>query len=231
MHIVDVMTTNVITAREDTPVREIARLMLKYRISGLPIVDGDRHVVGIVSEGDLMRRAENDTDARYSWWLAPLISRNNRAADFIKAHGSKASDVMTRDIIAVTEGASLREVATILEKNHIKRVPVTRDGRLVGIVSRSNLLQGFSTTTPAEPAPGAPDDRTIRATVLHALADDVGVDTGVINVIVENGVVQLWGLVDTREEANAAQLAAEMAPGVKTVKNNLGQVPGWVWAD
>lgn len=231
MHAVDVMTTHVITAREDTPVHEIASLMLKHRISGLPIVDNDQRVIGIVSEGDLMRRAENVTDARYSWWLATLIPGADRAADYIKAHGSKAGDVMTRDIVTVAEDASLRDVANVLEKNHIKRVPVTRDGRLVGIVSRSNLLQGVATTMPADLAPGAPDDRTIRATLTRTLADDAGIDTGVINVIVENGVVQLWGLVDSMEEAKAAQLAAEATPGVKAVENNLGHVPGWLWAD
>jgi len=231
MQAVDIMTTNVITAQEDTSVKEIAGLMLKHRISALPIVSADQHVVGIVSEGDLMRRAENETEARYPWWLGALRSNAERAVDFIKTHGLTARDVMTRGVITVTEDATLREIANVLEKNQIKRVPVTRDGRLVGIVSRSNLLQGLAVRGIAELGPGGPDDRTIRANLMHTLSAHAGIDSGVINVVVENGVVQLWGLVDSIEEAKAAQIAAETTTGVKAVENYLGHVPGWVWAD
>lgn len=231
MHAIDVMTTNVITAREDTPVQEIAGLMLKHRISALPVVSADQRVIGIVSEGDLMRRAETETEARYAWWLAPLLSKQDRTGNFIKAHALRAGDLMTRNPITVTEDTSLRDIANLLEKKQIKRVPVTRDGKLVGIVSRSNLLQGLASRSAPEIGPSAADDRTIRATLTRTLSEQTGIDTAVINVIVENGVVQLWGLVDTAEEAKAAQVAAETTPGVKSVVNNLGHVPGWVWAD
>jgi len=231
MHAIDVMTTNVITAREETSVQEIAGMMLKHRISGLPIVDADQRVIGIVSEGDLMRRAENQTEARYPWWLAPFQSNAKQAIDFIKAHGLKARDVMTRRVITVKEDASLREIADVLEKHHIKRVPVTRHHQLVGIVSRSNLLHGLAATGNADLHPGTPDDRTIRANLMRALSDKAGIDSRAVNVIVENGVVRLWGLVETREEVKAAQVAAETTPGVKAVENNLGQMPGWIWAE
>jgi CBS domain-containing protein len=231
MHAIDVMTTNVITAREETSVQEIAGLMLKHRISALPIVDTDQRVVGIVSEGDLLRRAENETETRYPWWLAPFQPNAKQALDFVKTHGLKARDVMTRGVIAITEDTTLREIADILAKKHIKRVPVTRHNQLVGIVSRSNLLQGLATTANADLPPGTPDDRTIRANLMRALSDQAGVDSRAINVIVENGVVRLWGLVETREEAKAAQVAAETTPGVKAVENNLGQMPGWIWAN
>jgi len=230
MHAIDVMTTNVISVREETSVREIAGLMLKHRISALPVIDADQRVVGIVSEGDLMRRAETDTEARYPWWLASLRSNEEQAIDFIKTHGLRARDVMTRRVITVTEDASLCDIADVLERHHIKRVPVTRHGQLVGIVSRANLLQGLATTANADLPPGTPDDRTIRANLMRALSEHAGIDTRVLNVTVENGVVRLWGLVETREEAKAAQLAAETTPGVKAVENNLHQVAGWVWA-
>lgn len=231
MHAIDVMTTNVITARDDTSVREIAGLMLKHRISALPVVDADQRIVGIVSEGDLMRRAENQTEARYPWWLALFRSNAEQATDFVKAHGLKARDVMTRKVFTVSENASLREIATVLEKHHIKRVPVTRHGRLVGIVSRSNLLQGLAASANGDLHPGTPDDRTIRANLMRTLFDKAGVDSRAVNVIVESGVVRLWGLVETPEEVKAAQLAAETTPGVKSVENNLAQMPGWIWAD
>lgn len=231
MHAIDIMTTHVITAQESTPVQKIAGLMLKNRISALPVVDADGRVIGIVSEGDLMRRAETDTDARYAWWLAPFVSKEKRAVAFIKSHGLKAGDVMTRRVITVTEDTSLRDIANLLEKNHIKRVPVTREGRLVGLVSRSNLLQGLATKAPADLSPGTADDREIRANLMRTLSEHTGVDLGTVNVIVENGAVQLWGLVYTLEDAKAAQVAAETTPGVKSVENNLREVVGWVWAD
>lgn len=231
MQAIDVMSTNVVTANEDTGVGDIAALLLRHRISGVPIVDADNRVVGIVSEGDLMRRAESDTNARDAWWLDLLRSKKERAAAFVKAHGMRARDVMTQDVLTVTEDTPLREVADLLEKNHIKRVPVVRDEKLVGIVSRSNLLQGLATKGVADQVPTAADDRSIREMVAQVIAQQTGVDATRVNVIVDNGIVQLWGLVDSMEEAKAAQVAAETTPGVKRVENKLGHLARWVWAD
>jgi CBS domain-containing protein len=231
MHAIDIMTSHVVTASEDTLVGDIADLLLTHGISGVPIVDSDERVVGIVSEGDLIRRVENDTEARSAWWLDLLRSKKERAATFVKAHGMTARDVMTRDVRTVTEDTPLREIADLLEKNRIKRVPVVRGEKLVGIVSRSNLLQGLATKGAADQVSTVADDRAIRETVTRVIAEQTGVDATKVNVIVEGGVVQLWGLVDSMEEAKAAQIAAETTPGVKRVENKLGHVARWVWAD
>jgi len=229
MHVADVMTTNVITVQPDTEVREIAVLLLKHRISAVPVVDAEQQPVGIVSEGDLMRRVENETDGPRSWWLR-AITMDEKAGDYIKTHGRKASDVMSRNVVVVTEATPLHEVARLLEKYRIKRVPVVRDGHLVGIVSRANLLHGLAAgTTVAEP--GSVEDRTIRERLLDTLSTEVGLGTGRINVTVTNGVVELWGIVDSCTEKKAAQVAAENAPGVTAVENHLGQIPAWVWAE
>ncbi len=229
MHVADVMTTNVIAVQPDTEIREIAVLLLKHRISAVPVVDAEQQLVGIVSEGDLVRRVENETDGPRSWWLR-AITMDEKAGDYIKTHGRKASDVMSRNVVVVTEATPLNEVARLLEKYRIKRVPVVRDGHLAGIVSRANLLHGLAAgATIAEP--GSVEDRTIRERLLDTLSTEVGLGTGRINVTVTNGVVELWGIVDSCTEKKAAQVAAENAPGVVAVENHLGQIPAWVWAE
>ncbi len=231
MHATDVMSTDVITVQPDTQVRDIAALLLKHRISAVPVIDGDRQVVGIVSEGDLMRRVENDTANQHSWWLEAVFSATDKAQDYIKTHGRKASDVMSRDVVTATEDMSLGEIAGLLEKHRIKRVPIMRGGRLVGIVSRANLLHGLAGSGAALAQRGSGDDRTIREELLGTLARDAGLLTGSINVIVTNGVVQLWGVVDNETERKAAQVAAENIAGVQAVENHIGLVPAWMWGE
>lgn len=136
----DVMTAPVVTAETDTSVAAVAERLLERRISAMPVVDADGRVVGVVSEGDLMHRGESGGERHRSWWLALIASAEERSRDYVKNHGLRASDVMTRDPVTVGEDATLEEIAALLETHRIKRVPVLRDGRLVGIVSRANLL-------------------------------------------------------------------------------------------
>ncbi len=227
----DIMTSDVISVLPETSVRDIAGILLTHRISAVPVVDAESRVVGIVSEGDLMRRAENETESQQSWWLEALFSADDKAAAYIKSHGMIAEDVMTRNVTIVAEHTPVDEIAALLEKHHIKRAPVLRDGKIVGIVSRANLLQGLARKGRVRQVPVSVDDRAIRESLLHTLYTDVGLRAGRINVLVEDGAVQLWGLVESRDENRAAQLAAENTPGVKSVENNLGQVPAWVSAN
>lgn len=228
MQAVDVMTTKLVTVEADTSVREIAQLMLQCRISAVPVVDQDQHILGIVSEGDLVRRPENETDQRPAWWLESLLSTRDEAQDYIKAHGRTASDVMTRNVVAVQEDTPLHEIARILEQHRIKRVPVTREGRLVGIISRANLLHGLVAKSTEFTSPSSSDDRTIRETIVNTLSKEAGINTAMINVVVHHGAVQLWGIVDSEDEKRAAHLAAESTPGVVTIENNLGRLPNLV---
>lgn len=231
MQVSDVMTRKVVTAAPKTKVRDIANLMQQHRISAVPITDADKQVVGIVSEGDLMRRVgSGDTDAQpRSWWLSLFTSDKLASTDYIKLHGQYAEEIMSRDVITVEETAGLSEVATILERNRIKRVPVTREGRLVGIVSRANLLQGLARQDTL--APVSKDDRQIQEAIEKELGQIAGLDKFLINVIVKNGVAQLWGLVDSAAQKQAAQVAAENVPGVRSVENNLGSIPPWMWGE
>lgn len=224
MHAAEIMTRNVITATPQTEVRAIVDLMIKNRISAVPVVDGSGRVIGMVSEGDLMRRVENRTERRDSWWLTALFSATNDADSYVKSHGRRAEDVMTRDPITISEDTPLYKIAQTLEKNHIKRVPVVSDGRLVGIVSRSNLLQGFSTMQ-ADTRAGVADDSTIRSHIVKEIDVKLGISGNTTNVVVVNGVVTLWGLVETEAQKRGAAIAAEGTPGVVAVHNNLGVAP------
>ena len=226
MRATDVMTTPVISVMEDAPVHDIVRALLKHRISAVPVVDESRHVVGIVSEGDLLSAPGALPEGGYgkqAWWLAAMMLGGS--LDFDKLHGRTASEIMTRRVFTVDEDARLAEIARILEQKHIKRVPVLKDGRLVGIVSRANLLHGLSNDIIEEHEPGAAQDREIRAHVVDALRHQSELDSHIINVTVKGGIVKLWGVVDNEAARDTAQRAAEGVAGAESVENNLGPGP------
>jgi CBS domain-containing protein len=213
-----IMTRDVITASPNTSISELIRLMLENRVSGIPVIDNGT-VVGIVTEGDLLRRMEIGTERRPSHWRELLDSSSRLAADYVKMYGRKASDVMTPNVITVIEMASLAEIAAILESHRIKRVPVLREGKLVGIVSRANLLQALASRLAMG---GTVDDRRIRDSVLAELrAQPWGGSPTVSNVIVQDGVVHLWGFIDSPEQRQARIVAAENTAGVRSVEDHM----------
>ena len=168
MNAADVMVTNVITVGLDACLQDVAHLLLTNRISAVPVVDSDGKVVGIVSEGDLMRRAEAGTGRRRSWWLSLLTGKEVLAAQYVKEHSRKVADVMTRDVITATPDTPLQDIANVLEKNSIKRVPIIKDGKMVGLVSRANLLQALASLR-KQIEGGTPNDTKIRETVVQRL--------------------------------------------------------------
>jgi CBS domain-containing protein len=222
----DVMTTEVVTVGPDATVADVAKLMLDRRISGVPVVDGAGNLVGIVSEGDLMRRVELVTRRR-PWWVNPGASAEETAAAYVKAHGLNIGDVMTTGVLTVDEHQPLDEVAMLFEARGIKRAPVMRNGKMVGIVSRANLLQGLATSS----AGGVgPDDAAIRSSIIEVAADEAGVRASLVDVTVANGVVHLWGNVASQAERDAVRVCAERAEGVRAVKDHLRVMPATVVA-
>ena len=214
----DVMTADVVSVEPDTPVRDIAQLLYTRRISGVPVVEQGR-LIGIVSEGDLIGHAAAIGEQRRSWWLSAFMDDRLSARDYAKTHGRTARDVMTSNVVTVEEATTLAEIAKTLERHRIKRVPVVRNDTLVGIVTRGNLLQGLATLEVKPPT--SVDDRTIREQLIaelrgqawaHLLADDI---------VVENGIVRLSGIVQSEDERRALRIAAENISGVKSVEDHL----------
>jgi CBS-domain-containing membrane protein len=214
----DVMTTTVVVTAQAL-VRDVARRLLERAISAVPVVDAKGRVQGIVSEGDLIRRTESGTESRRSWWLDLLADRDGIAFDYVKSRGRTAEDVMTRKVITVGERTPLAKIAMLLERHRIKRVPVLRSGKVVGIVSRANLLHGLVAQKTVR-SKAVVSDREIRSRILKEL-DKAGVDTSYVNVIVANGVAELWGFIETDVQKRALRVAVKNMKGVKRVVDNV----------
>jgi CBS domain-containing protein len=234
MRAVDVMTTNVITVEPDTPVQEIAKLLSEKSISGVPVVGADGRLLGIVSEGDLLHRVETGTERRpdrrtgrrRSWWLDTVAADEELARDYVKSHGRTANDVMTREVISVAETTELADIANLLETKRIKRVPVVRDGKLVGIVSRANLVRALAAAGPRLTADTAADDRTIRQKLLAELRGQEWVHTWAADILVRDAIVHIWISDDRPEhEGRALRVAAENIPGVRGVEEHIVPAP------
>lgn len=221
MNAKDIMTSPVISVAPDATVREIAALLLDMRISAVPVLDGGR-LVGIVSEADLLHRHEIGTDGSVrarTWWLR-LFGADSSAAHYVKAHATKARDIMTREVVTVTPDTSLERVAWLLESRRIRRVPVSRGERLVGIVSRSNLVQALAASQPAVKRAAAPSDAAIRERLNAELARQSWWRSTYANVVVTDGVVHYWGDVGDEGDRDAARVAAENVPGVRGVEDH-----------
>jgi CBS domain-containing protein len=220
MNASDIMTTEVVTVTEQTPVREVVKVLLARRISGAPVVDADGRVIGLVSEGDLLRRAVLGTQKKRGSWLTFFTGTATLADDYVRSHGEVAGDIMTKHVIAVPPTATLAEIADLMEERRVKRLPVIDGEKLVGIVSRSNLLRALASTSPAQDTTPS-DDIAIRVGLLAELAKQPWSRRSDNSVVVSDGVVHLWGLVTTREEQRALELAAKTVPGVKAVQSHM----------
>jgi CBS domain-containing protein len=217
----DVMTPNVVSVGLDAPVPEIAALMLERRISAVAVVDSAGRAVGVVSEGDLIRRPELETDKPRSRWLRFLLSSDDEARDFVKTHGMRAQDVMSRPAVGVPIEASLADIVNLMARQRIKRVLVLDGDRLAGIVTRTDLLRALHAREALPTTAVPPDDRALRETILATLAAEDWAANAIVNVQVTNGQVELWGAVDSEEQRRAIRLAVERIPGVRAIAERL----------
>ena len=223
----DVMTSRVITVGPDTAVRHIAGLLFEHRISAVPVLEKAK-LVGIVSEADLLHRHEIGTDrSARSWWLQ-LWSTDRSISDYVKSHATRARDIMTREVVTVTPDTPLAEIATLLEKRGIRRVPVLQDGRLAGIVSRSNLVQALAAKGRMIET-GDSGDGAMRARLSAELERQPWWRSDASNVIVTDGIVHYFGMVESEDLRQPARIAAENVPGVRGVEDHriLATVLAW----
>ena len=230
MKAADVMVSNVVTVGVNASVGEVAAILLNNHISGAPVVDDKGELVGIVSEGDLIRRPEIGTTKRHSWWLELISTKWGSATEYIKSHSRKVADVMTREVITAKPDTPLGDIAAMLERNRIKRVPIVEGGKLAGLVSRANILQALASATKKLSSLTTATDSELRKKVQSRLAAEPWRPT-MLTVTVQDGTVDLWGLVHSVEEKKAAQLATETTPGVRAVVNNIiVQRVGYGWS-
>jgi CBS domain-containing protein len=222
----DVMVRAVATTTPETTVEKVAGLMINLRISGVPVLDRNGQLVGIVTEGDLLRRAETGTERQRSRWSEWFSANSRLAAEYIKSHARRVEDVMTREVVTVGELADLGEIAELMETRHIKRILVVHDGKIVGIVSRADLLQvlasGGATTADEN------SDRLIRERLLAELRTQKWASPAEANVVVSDGVVHFWGTVGSEEERTALRVVGENIPGVRGIEDHTISGPRYL---
>ena len=223
MQVKDIMTSPVVSIEPDTGIVQAVRIMLQRHISGLPVVDKDGRLVGVVTEGDLLRRAETGTERKRPRWLEFLLGPGHLAEEYTRAHGRKVSEIMTADPVTATEDTPLEEIVKLMEKRRIKRVPIMRGETVVGIVSRANLLHALAGVV-REVKPALASDQAIREQIMAELARQTWAPVALVDIVVRNGVVELWGSVTDDRERAAIKVAAENVPGVKTVNDYLAWV-------
>ena len=218
MRVSDVMTRNVVSIRSDDTILKAARLMLQNRISGLPVVDAEGGLIGMVTEGDFLRRAEINTARRRPKWIEFLLGPGRLADEFTRASGRRVQEVMTQGPVTVAEDASLATAVELMERNRIKRLPVVRDGKIAGIISRANLVRALVSLPQASEAP-AGGDAAIRDQVLAAFVAQPWAPR--IDVTVKDGIVDLWGTITDDRERKACVIVAENVGGVRQVRDHI----------
>lgn len=216
----DVMTSTVISVQPNATILQAARQMLQHHISGLPVITQSGEIVGILSEGDFLRRRETATERRHSRWLEFLMGPGKLAVEYAHSHGSKVAEVMTTEVHTVTEDTTLEDIVELMERRRIKRVPVMRGKEVVGMVTRSNLMRAMVSLARAEQKP-ANDDATIRETLLAEMQKESWAPAAMVNVVVRDGIVELWGVVIDERQREALKVAAENIPGVRAVKDHM----------
>lgn len=213
----DVMTSPVVSVRPDSTVGEVADLLISQGISAVPVIDGET-LLGIISEGDLVHRVEIGTMPRpRAWWLRIFTENATLASEYVKTHSVHVADVMTANVSTVMETTPISEIADLLERKRIKRVPVLRGGRVVGIVSRANLVRALATARQVTLSPTSRDDSGIRQDVLDALRRETWTSVGASDVTVTDGIVTFWGTYQSEEERKASHVLAENIVGVRGI--------------
>jgi CBS domain-containing protein len=218
MQVRDVMTRNVISVKADDSILNAAQLMLQNHISGLPVVDAGGALIGVVTEGDFLRRGEIGTTKHRPKWLEFLLGPGRLAEEYVHSSGRKVGEVMTPDPYTASEDDTLEKVVGLMERHRIKRLPVLRNGQLVGIVSRANLMHALASLARETP-PASGDDAAIRDRILAALAKQNWAFA--VNVVVKNGVAEVWGTIMDEREREACIVTVENVAGVKAVHDHL----------
>jgi CBS domain-containing protein len=223
-----IMTRDIVTVGPDATVAEIAAILVRHRISAVPVVSGGQ-LLGIVSQTDLAHRSETGTEKRRKWWLEVFADPDSKAREYIKSHGLRAQDVMTRFVVSVSEDASLAEVADVLDAHRIRQVPVMSNGRLAGMISRTDLVRKLAETR-ITAAATRPDNGALQKAVWHEIKSQPWLKSAFVNLAIKDGVVELWGAVDSDEQHRALRILVEGVDGVERVEDHVSLLPKAVGA-
>jgi CBS domain-containing protein len=218
----DVMTTGVISTTPECPLSEVLQVMLDRRVSGLPVVNASGKLVGMITEGDCLRRVETGTEIKRPLWRELFAGPEKLAQEYIRAHGRKVAEVMTPDPITATEDTDVSEIIHLMEKSRIKRLPVMRGDAVVGIVSRANVIRVLASLLRG--AKTNETDIEIRNNILAEFGKLPWAANKLVDVTVKDGVVDLWGSFTAFRQDEAAVVAAENITGVKEVRSHLAWV-------
>jgi CBS domain-containing protein len=223
MNAVDVMTRKLITAMPSMTLNEAVRLMLSHRISGLPVIDDHGAAVGMITEGDLLRRAETGTERQPSWWRAVLLGSERLAEQYVHTHARRVEEVMTRQVISVTPTTPLADVVAIMETRGVKRLLVLEGTRPVGIISRADLIRALEQLLAAgASSPATADtDAAVRRQILQQVERQRWAPGALIDVRVADGTAELRGYILSEGQRQALRVLAENTNGVKRVVDKL----------
>ncbi len=220
MKAADIMTTQVLTTHSDATIAEAIRLMLQHRISGLPVVDKSGSLVGMVTEGDFLRRTEVGTERHRPRWLQFVLGPHRLADEYVHTHGRKVGDVMTKEVVSAEPDMPVDEIVRLMERRRIKRVPIVRGGKLLGIVSRANLLHALGSVAAKTPK-GVASDTEIRTKILAEINKESWAPRAEVTVVVYDGIVNYWGTILDEKQREALRVLAENTPGVSEVRDHL----------
>jgi CBS domain-containing protein len=220
MRAADIMTVHPVCITPDASIVDAIRIMLQRKFSGLPVVDQKGALVGILTEGDLLRRAETGTQRKRPRWIEFLIGSGRLATEYVHTSGRKVCDVMTRDVHTVAPDTALDDVVASMERHRIKRLPVVSNDKVVGIVTRVNLLHALASLV-SEAKTGAHDDGSIRAGIYAELQKQPWAPVNLVDIVVRNGIVHLWGVLLDERQREAIYVVAENTPGVTGIEDHL----------
>ncbi|MFZ1102808.1 MAG: CBS domain-containing protein [Hyphomicrobiaceae bacterium] len=218
------MTKDMVKVGPDATVGDIAALLVQHRIGAVPVVSNTQQLIGIVSQTDPVHRSETGTEKKRKWWLELFVDPDAMAREYAKSHGHKAQDVMTRLVVSVSENASLAEVADVLDTHRIRQVPVVSEGRLVGMISRADLVRALAEASITAPAT-RPDNGALQKAIWDEIKSQPWLKSAFVNLAVRDGVVELWGAVESDEQHRALKVLVEGVSGVEKVEDNVTLLP------
>jgi CBS domain-containing protein len=220
MNAKEIMTRDVATVTPDASVHEAARRMTEKRVSGVPVVAADGHLVGMLTASDLLHRVETGTEKQRSWFAKFIANPDQMARQYTKSHGLMVHEVMSRHVVSVREDANLSEVAEVLDSNRLKRVPVVKEGAVVGIISRGDLVRALSQVSVGKPVEKS-DDATLQRNIIEQIRNQQWLDSAFLNITVKDGVVETWGVIPSADQRRALQVLIEEFAGVTKIEDHL----------